>query len=681
MKNLVHSIPFLRITIAFALGILLSGKIFFPDPYLLGFSGLLLIALFMIQKKYSYQLELFAGLTITFLFILFGIVIAEEYNQQPILFNDGKFSGIVLETPQEKENSYKTLLHLSSFYRNDSVFSCNEKVLVYFEKNELIGQLNPGSIILLSTQLQMVENNGNPYEFDYKTYLSRKKIYRQIYLRNSDWTRTTRRANSLPIMAEKTREKLLNIYRKQNLGNEETEILSALTLGYKRGLDPETKRVFSSAGAMHVLAVSGLHVGIIYMVFTFFFGFLQKSKKGKYIFVLTSLLVLWGYAFITGLSPSVMRAATMFSLVCIGANIQRRPNIYNSLAFAAFFLLLINPNNLFEVGFQLSFAAVFGIVFLQPRLEKILPLKNKFLKPVWTLLSVSIAAQITTFPFTSYYFSQFPTYFWLSNLIVIPAAFVMIFLAISLLVFSQVHWISGLLAFLANRVIHFTFVFLQGVENLPMSVLEFGVSASQTITIGLSLIFLFHFLSNQKISTLKAILLSLFILSCLNFYTRYQQLSERELIAYNNPDNPVIHLIHGETNYVISESPIHPGDFINREISTVVTKQNLTKPLFLTFTEQFENEHLWIRNGIVSFNGKVVKFGNPGLLQPENLNASFLIIRQAGNRITDEMQAHQKVINFAKYTPKETASAEHYVNSMGAFHEIWQLKRMQANDH
>jgi len=670
VKNLVQTIPFLRITIAFALGIFIAGKTILPINYLVGLIGLLLAALALTQKKYTFQLELLTGWLITFLFILFGAVFTIKSNQKPFFFSNGKYSGIILETPEEKENSYKTLLRLNYYFRNDSIFKCNEKVLVYFEKNERVEKLNPGSVILFNAQPHLVENNGNPYEFDYKTYLAGKKIYRQLYLRNPNWKQTTEKVNSLAVFAESTREKLLKIYRSQNLGEEETEILSALTLGYKRGLDPETKRVFSSAGAMHVLAVSGLHVGILFAVFTLLFGFLRRNVRGKYIFVLASLSVLWGYAFITGLSASVMRAATMFSLVSVGANIQRRPNIYNSLAFAAFFLLLINPNNLHEVGFQLSFAAVFGIVFLQPHLVQLWPTKNKFLKPVWILFTVSVAAQIATFPFTSYYFNQFPTYFWISNLVVIPAAFVMIFLGIGLLLFSQVPILATILAFLTKWLIHLTFLFLKGVENLPFAVIKVGINPAQTFLTGLILIFLFIFISNQRIRTLKVVFFTLLISCGITLYNRYKQLTNSELIAYNNTDNPTIHLIQGETNYIISESPIQSDDFIYREISSVVVQKHLTTPVFLTYSEQFEDSHIFLRSGIISFNNKRIKYKDSRLLQPDNIHTSYLLSSEAHISESDILQKNQKIILFSKYPPKESIEGVHFVKSMGAYHEI-----------
>ena len=385
MEKLFQKIPFLRITIAFVFGIYLSG--IYPANIVLlqVLAALLFILLFFLNKIYNYQHEISFGVLLTLLFLIFGSIFSIRYNKTPIFYNKGKMLATILETSEEKPNSIKNLIRIDNVLLNDSFIKTNEKMLVYFEKSDPAAALKPGNVILFEASPQLIQNNGNPYEFDYKSYMSRNKIYRQVYLKSETWHQTSETKFSLIILSEKAREKLLNIYRNQKLGENETEILSALTLGYKRGLDPETKQVFSAAGAMHILAVSGLHVGIIYAVFIWFFGFLRKRKYGKYLFILLTLSVLWAYAFITGLSPSVLRAATMFSLLCVATNINRNASIYNSLAIAAFVLLLVNPNNLYEVGFQLSFAAVFGIVFLQPRISMLCTVRNRFLKFFWTL--------------------------------------------------------------------------------------------------------------------------------------------------------------------------------------------------------------------------------------------------------------------------------------------------------
>ena len=204
------------------------------------------------------------------------------------------------------------------------------------------------------------------------------------------------------------------------------KVASALLLGYRENLDKELVKSYASAGAMHVLAVSGLHVGILYLLLTRIFSFLKKVKKvknGKFILTILIVSFLWFYAIMTGLSASVMRATTMFSFIVIGNELlNRKTSIYNTLAVSAIILMIINPFIVYQVGFQLSYVAVVGIVYLQPKLNRLFYSRYKLVRGVWAITCVSLAAQIATFPLSLHYFHQFSTYFFISNLIVIPAS-------------------------------------------------------------------------------------------------------------------------------------------------------------------------------------------------------------------------------------------------------------------
>ncbi len=337
----------------------------------------------------------------------------------------------LLEKPVLKSKSYRAEGIVTGVFYADSLTWASEKIVIYFAGNEKVEALRPGTMILFDRVPEVIENRGNPYEFDYKGYIARRGIRRQVYLNGDSW----RPGGNDPVFritvyAERTRDYLLGIYSQNGLAGPEYEILSALTLGYKKSMDAEIKQVFSATGAAHVLAVSGLHVGIVYMVFNLFFGFLRRQKATRYPFLFLAVLFLWGFAFITGLSPSVQRSALMFTVVLIGENLHRPANIYNTLASSASLLLVVNPNLVLDVGFQLSYAAVLGIVYFQPIVAGIFRFTSKAGSYLWGLFAVSVAAQMTTFPLSCFYFHQFPVYFWMSNFIVIPAAFLFIFLGI-----------------------------------------------------------------------------------------------------------------------------------------------------------------------------------------------------------------------------------------------------------
>ncbi|WP_167612957.1 ComEC/Rec2 family competence protein [Maribellus sediminis] len=669
MKNLVQKIPSLRITLAFAVGILIANKFAVAVTSLLIAGTVILILIAILNRFYSFRFETVFGWLVTALFVLLGSSFYTLNNQTPTFYEDGVFWGTVLEAPEEKPKSYKSLVQIDAVKDSGHIFKTNEKVLVYFEKSEAATKLKPGSTILFSRVPELIRNNGNPYEFDYKKYLSRKKIHRRTYLAESDWSATPIQKRSVKTVAENAREKLLHIYREKNLGTSETEILSALTLGYKRGLDPETKQTFSAAGAMHVLAVSGLHVGIIFGIFAFLFGFLQKQKRGKYFYVILAVSVLWGYAFITGLSPSVMRAAAMFSLVCIAGNIQRQTNIYNTLTVSAFLLLLLNPNNLFEVGFQLSYAAVFGIVYLQPKIAGLIEVKTKVGKFFWALLTVSVAAQIATFPLTAYYFNQFPLYFWLSNLVVIPAVFVLIALGIALLLLSSVPILSGIVAFLTGWAVKLVYVFLERIENLPYAVQNISLTKSALFLVISFLLFTFLFIERKRVRHIKLMLLALIILAASNLAFQYKQLHNSELIVYNNSPNAVIQLISSKTNYVLSEQAIDSSNYILRQINTVIKKQRLDQPTYLTLGDNYSDSILFLHKNVIDFEGKIIWFDHNQQKIPAELNPAFVVSTKS---TFENLCGFSDVTVVSTAYPKPTDSQNiHFLRSKGAFYMKW----------
>ncbi len=613
------------------------------------------------------------GSNVQLLFVFVGYFLFQNSNRQPQLYNNGKYLATVLEAPQNKENSYKSLLQIESFCSDKTFSKTKEKVLVYFAKEKNAQQLVPGEKIVFDETPQIIKNNGNPFEFDYKKYMERRKIFRQIYLNPENWRKTTlQNTKSILVRSEQTRNKLLKTFEKQELGENEREILSALTLGYKRELDPEIKQVFSAAGAMHVLAVSGLHVGIIYGILVFFLGFLNRKKAGKIIFTITSISILWAFAFITGLSPSVLRASVMFSFVILAKCINRQTNIYNTLAASAFILLLINPNNLFEVGFQLSYSAVLGIVFLQPKIAGLFTVSNKILRYFWILITVSIAAQITTFPFIVFYFNQFPSYFWISNLFVIPAAIILIPLAVAILVFSGVPVISVFISQIANFILSSLYFLLKWIENLPFSVLNVSIQKTVFLLLIVLILTFFLFLKTKKMAYIKTGMSLILLWLILSSFIKIETINRKEIIVYNNPQNQIVQLISGKTNYVISNQEIESESFAESQINQTCVSLHLNQPVFVERDSFFRNENIYSKNGIVFFEGKIIFLNKIMEDIPENFNPDFLV-NPLENKETNRSFKKTVIIitrkNYYKSYNKNTSV--YLVENQGAFRKNW----------
>jgi competence protein ComEC len=368
-----------------------------------------------------------------------------------------------------------------------------------------------------------------------------------------------------------------------------------------------------------------------------------------------------------------MRASAMFSIFVIGENIQRKPNIYNSLAASAFFLLLINPNNLFDIGFQLSYAAVFGIVFLQPKLEKLILVKNKFLKFFWSLVTVSIAAQIATFPITTYYFGQFPTYFWITNTFVIPAVMILIPMGILLLFVSKIQIISNALAIVLNVIIKSTYFLLSSINDLPFSVIELSISQIQFIFIAAMVCSVLFYLNNQKIYFIKATLFFTLLLSLSTLIADINRLNNTEVIIYNTTKNPGIHLINGKENYIITEEKIkdeeiyfHPGTITKRKLG-------LNRPVFLVSTDSLINDNILLKNRLIFFEGKLFSFNrNNSGIEREQF-PDFLINPINTEFDTIEFKPVTTVITNKRFFDKNSMNSNkiHYTLMKGAFRKKW----------
>jgi competence protein ComEC len=610
MIDYLQRFPFVRILLPFLAGILLEPVLPIKGsiPFLIILLLILPVICFIVRESEYYR-NILGGLLFTLFFLIAGIYLSAEKNKPVVHIKADYYCATLIEKPVEKARSYKAEVLVTALIQGDSVITTREKLIIYFEKTGKAEALNPGSCIYFHQNPEEIENPGNPFEFDYKNYIGRQGISRQVYLKEQSWiTSGNDPVFRITIMAEKVRDYLLDIYKSKGLTGTEFEILSALTLGYKKSMDPEIKQVFAATGASHVLAVSGLHVGIVYLVFNLFFGYLRKNRHTKYIFLLLAISFLWGFAFITGLSPSVQRSALMFTIVLIGENLRRPANIYNTLAASASVLLAINPTLFFDAGFQLSYAAVFGIVYFQPRLNALFSFKSKPAAYAWGLLTVSVAAQITTFPLSCYYFNQFPVYFWMSNFLVIPLAFVFIFLGIWILAFSPVAVVSGILAKIAILLVKILYILLQRIENLPGALVRGFNFPLIFMFLAFSLtVLLILFLETKKsryfIIFSGLLVCSFLIASAIKIY----QNQNKEIIAYKL-DEPVLHLIYGRTNYILSAENILKNEFPVREINTVIKKERLLKPVIIPLETDYSDAVLQKRGNWLFFDGTIIGF-------------------------------------------------------------------------
>ena len=304
----------------------------------------------------------------------------------------------------------------------------------------------------------------NPYQFDYGRYMKNQQVYKQMYVTSANTFKLTSKKTVFGY-AETIRNKINSTLNKHNISDENLSIINALLLGQRQEVTKATYKSFINSGAVHILAISGLHIGLLLLVLRAFFKPITYLKHGKVIASLAIIFLLWIYAFITGFSPSVVRAVIMFSLITIAMYANRITNTYNVLTISAFLLLLYNPFYVHEIGFQLSYLAVFAIVWIKPVFDKFWTPKNYVLKKFFDVFSVSVAAQLGILPVALFYFHQFPGLFFITNLVIIPLLGFLLCLGLACLVFGYFGHIPSLMFEVFNGSISLLLQFVQFISS------------------------------------------------------------------------------------------------------------------------------------------------------------------------------------------------------------------------
>jgi competence protein ComEC len=468
--------PFLRYLPFLIFGILVSRNgIPFPSLLILCMTlGMWLLYFLSLPNKGVSKTFLPSVLAYLSLFLA-GLTLNEleqlksEKRVDPELINSKSYFAEVTRYDLEKPNSKENLVEVLAWKDSLGWRPSKGKVLIYHQSQT---PLRPGDKILVQNSPEPIPPPMYPNEFDYRGFLARKEIhFRQFVgtkfvlaerVENSFWT--------YPM--ENLREKLSLLLKEKIPHTNSQSIAGALLLGQKQSLDPELRNAYAQAGVMHILAVSGLHVGILYAVFLFPLKGLQLGKKARKRYLLMIVGIIWMYAVLTGLAPSVVRASTMFSLITLGQMRDRKPSTFNVLAFSAILMIAFDPEVIFEVGFQLSYLAVAGIVLIQPLIVNLWLPSNRFLEYFWQLTAVSLAAQLATFPLSVYYFHIFPVYFLLANLLVIPLAFLIMQVGIPFLFLGWMPWIGESLGWVLSWMIEFQNQIALSIRDLPFGRLD-----------------------------------------------------------------------------------------------------------------------------------------------------------------------------------------------------------------
>lgn len=408
--------PFFRLLLPLLLGIVIQyyyhiGK-WSIIPIVIGLGIILFSYLIPKSKLLGQQLRFGYGVCL----VLLGIgIISTMARQQLSAFTfpdvSETYTVTIVDLPQEKPNSYAYKVKLKD---SDKLIVC------YFSKEDTLQSLKVGDTFTFFSQIQPFKNRGNPDEFDYARYMYNKGYAGMSFVRSDRWQKEENSEANLFIKATQCSQYILKLYKSLNLTSDEYGMLSALTLGYTDALSDEVVQSFRSTGVAHILAVSGMHVGILFIVISSLLGFISRHSKYHWVKQVLIILLLWTYVFVIGFPPSALRACIMLTAFCIALLAGGKSYSYNTLFMTAFVMLVWNPLWLFDMGFQLSFLAVLSMLLLMPVLSNAMPVKNRYVRYFRDIFNVSLSVQLGVFPLCLYYFGTFPICFFITNLIIIP---------------------------------------------------------------------------------------------------------------------------------------------------------------------------------------------------------------------------------------------------------------------
>ena len=488
--------PACRLLVALVSGIIIDWYLHFnPRIYLLilGISFILFLFFQSLPIFQRFRARLITGIFFFFIYSATGSLITWAHDTR----NDPKWIGysafvsefiaVIKSEPVEKPKTFKT----------DAGFAGNLRgnLLIYFKKDQA-DLPTPGTTIIFTRQPQEITNQGIPGGFDYKKYCLLRGITHQVFLSRHEYIITNNQP--LPVF-----ENFLAIARKkiishlaQNINEKEAGLSKALLIGYKSDLDPALVKAYTNTGVVHIIAISGLHIGLIYWVLA---SILKPIKNFRFPWLNTLLIItgLWIFSLLAGGQPSVLRSALMFTCIALSETFSRKTSIFNSLAFSALVLLTINPFWLWDLGFQLSYSAVLSIVLFMRPVYNLVFFSNKILDLLWKLNAVTISAQILTFPLCIYYFHQFPNYFLLTNLVAVPLSSLILFGEIFLFITFPFPVLTGITGDVLSWLIDIMNRYIENIASLPYAV-TYGLKISFPLLAGLYLLIFLTLLAYEK---------------------------------------------------------------------------------------------------------------------------------------------------------------------------------------
>lgn len=529
----------------------------------------------------------------------------------------------VIDAPDTSGRYCKVLSKITGVRSGGKWHYIRGNVLLYLPKQ----QYQPyGKFLLVCGSPQRIRPPKNPHEFDYQKHMHIKGISYQHFVKTGSFFEIDLGISgfSLKGLTLKIRDHITRILNNAIKDRHTNAIMLALLTGQRDFIDKDSYNMFIQTGIIHVLAISGLHVGIIYIFLVYLFKPVSRKKWSQFFSHCLKILILIAFAFMTGLSPSVMRASLMFIIMIIGKMLNRNSHVLNSV-FSSFFLLLVfDPFKLFDVGFQLSYSAVLGIILFQPILYK--SLMPRYIIPIWAwkLVSVSIAAQLGTLPFSIYYFKQFPTYFLLGNILAIPYVTITTILGFTLILTSLFSNITSVIVVILHFLSNYFIKAISVIKSLPSGLIKpLQIDALQALLMVILIICIYYMFKSR---TWKIIFISIgcaIVIVVIDIKDKVISSQEKHMIIYDIPEISCMELVDGNSSLIILKE-INESDSIKinyHVIGHVIKKKRKTEFIdYFNISEKIPATHL-DGNLLICWNGISIAILGEGVKDMSNFSA------------------------------------------------------------
>lgn len=492
------------------------------------------------------------------------------------------------------------------------------RILLNINKDSLKHSIAIGSQLKINALLHKTTSQKNPNQFDYQKYLENKQIYAQLYTEPNETQVNYKITKDIWYYTAQLRTRIIQNLEKSKFANKELNVAVALIMGQQQDIDSEIIQDYQYAGAVHILSVSGLHIGFILLFVTFLLKPFPNTKKGAFVKLLLTLAALFLFGILADLAPSVVRSVTMFSFVAIGQYLRRSVNIYHTLLVSILLILLFQPSFLFDVGFQLSYVALFFIVWLQPLLSNFWKPKNKILNYFWDILTVSFAAQIGTLPLSIYYFHQFPGLFFVTNIIVIPFLSIIMGVGCLVMILAAFNWVP----FYPAKILEISIYYLNKIIGFIASLEQFIIkniplNTSLLISSYLVIIAVIIAFQQKQFKNLVWVLITIIAFQLSAIATKWEVQNQIEFVVLNTSKNTQIIERNGATAILYASDSILKNSKVNKVLTSYLTAN---------FSELTEKHKL---KNLIYFKGNKILLIDSSKVYTKNVQPDILIITQS----------------------------------------------------